>query len=61
MRVSKSPTIHLEETTLTNLEAHRQHLLTTWKKKKGVLNYDKVIALLIKQAKRQMKEEKANA
>lgn len=44
MQVSKSPTIHLEETTLDSLEKYRQHLLAT---KGKALNYDKVIATLL--------------
>jgi hypothetical protein len=41
---SRNPTIHLEGKTLTALEAYRQHLASTGR---GLLNYDKVIAILL--------------
>jgi hypothetical protein len=44
MRVSRNPTIHLEETTLIKLEKYRKYLATT---KRGLLSYDKVIATLL--------------
>ena len=62
MQVSKSPTIHLEETTLSALETYRQELLNG---KSDTLNYDKVVALLLKnrwkqKTKRKSKKEKSN-
>ena len=44
MQVSRNPTVHLEEHTLIKLEAYRQYLATT---KRRRLNYDKVIAHLL--------------
>lgn len=58
MQVSRNPTVHLEETTLVKLEKYRKYLATT---KRGLLNYDKVIAtLLIGAIPRKPKKEKAN-
>jgi hypothetical protein len=54
IETSRSPTIHLEGKTLTALEAYRQHLASTGY---GLLNYDKVIAILLqgKQTKQRSK------
>lgn len=62
MQVSKSPTVHLEETTLDALETYRQEVIASDRKE---INYDKAIALLLKnrwkqKAKRKPKKEKAN-
>lgn len=58
MQVSKSPTIHLEETTLSALETYRQELLNG---KHDTLNYDKVIALLLKNRWKQKAKPKSRS
>ena len=52
---SKRPTIHLESKTLNTLEQYRQGLALTGH---GLLNYDRVIALLLKDVKTKHKENK---